>query len=64
MTDHIKARNEQIYRTYQELRKTMKRNAAIEKLSDYVWEVGDKAECLSVAAINKVIIQMKSLAQK
>lgn len=64
MTDHIKTRNEQIYRTYQELIKTMRKNAAIEKLSDYIWEVGDKAECLSVSAIQKVIIQMKKLALK
>lgn len=64
MTDHIRTRNEQIYRTYQDLRKTIKRNAAIEKLSDYIWEVGDKAECLSTSAINKIVSQMKDLAQK
>lgn len=64
MTDHIKARNEQIYRTYLDLTKTNKKKTAIEKLSDIIWEVGDKAECLSVSAIQKVIIQMKKLTLK
>jgi len=63
MTDHIKTRNEMIYQEYVALIQTMKCKDAIEKLSDYIWEVGGKAECLSCDAIKKIVIDMKKAKQ-
>ena len=58
MTAHIKTRNEKIYQDYLELlKKDFKPKCAIEKLSNYIWDIDGVAECLSFDTIRKIIYQ-------
>lgn len=48
---------------HEELIKTMKPTKAFKALSDLVWDVGDSKECLSEAAIKKIVYDNKKGTQ-